>query len=110
MPVIVLPGDTLGNNLIKENEDRSNHVNKCFLKLFPNPTSNEVFISLLEPEGEIAEVSVRSLEGKIIFKKNISTSLREYLLSTNQFAPGVYFVEVRNKRGNVSTSLLSILK
>jgi cyanophycinase-like exopeptidase len=69
------------------------NVNAIFspIEIFPNPAND--FISISAEEGKQYLISILSGEGKLIFRGNVSN---EKQISTGNFKPGVYFVEIKD--------------
>jgi len=75
------------------------------LKLSPNPTSNEVTITI--EEGNIADLQIIDLLGKKCYSKIIDNSISETTLDVSSLKNGAYFVTVRtNNNATVTTKLI----
>ena len=70
--------------------------NKSVFKIFPNPTSNILYIKLeYNLKNLIAEI--RDLNGKLVMKNNISEKYN--LIDVSPLAKGVYLINVSNEKG-----------
>lgn len=86
---LVIPPDTVIN---EDSTTAIRHINSSatFVKVYPNPTSNKVFISSFETN--ITHVAVYSMTGKQIIDKDINT--KETSLSFSELPQGVYLLKV----------------
>lgn len=66
-------------------------INKEKLKIFPNPTKNNV---LIKSFFTMQNLKLYSLSGRLIFFKEINS--KEYELNLSGFAKGIYFIETSN--------------
>ena len=85
---LVIPPDTV----INEDSTTAIHTinNNTFVKVYPNPTSNKVFISSLETN--LTHIAVYSMTGKQIIDKDLNT--KETSLSFSELPRGVYLLKV----------------
>lgn len=71
-------------------------------KLFPNPTKGEFEVSLNQFKGEIINLSIIDLQGRVIEERKISCSSNESLkerFNLTDSSNGVYFIAIRNENG-----------
>ena len=66
------------------------------LKIYPNPTSNKLYISNIKP---LSAISIYSVDGKILYKQ-LSINIGTLSIDIHGFKNGIYFVNV--KEGNTS--------
>ena len=77
---------------IAENEGVNN------LALFPNPADKQFQISGINfQKGD--ELILTDALGKIVFRKTISSPTSDFRLLTSDFSSGIYFLEVKTKKG-----------
>lgn len=69
-------------------------LNTSSLFIFPNPSSDEIFISVSKNFPGRSQVSIYNLQGKKLLSEEISESLFNLDIST--FPPGVYIAEVKS--------------
>ena len=66
------------------------HINDCNISIYPNPTSNEITISLDNIEN--AELNIFSIDGRLLdYRKNVGKELK-YDLS--HYAKGEYIISI----------------
>ncbi len=70
------------------------NLNNTYLKLTPNPTSGELFLSL--SEYKISSVKVFDLNGSLLFEKQQDLSN----IDISYLQAGVYFLQVQDDKGN----------
>lgn len=65
----------------------------------PNPSSGRFALSQVSNSEQLAEIVVRSLEGRIVFKKNIvlRTGSNQTTIQLAGVSPGVYYLSVTGK-------------
>lgn len=77
------------------------------LQLFPNPTTDKVFLKLNQAEAVIADISIQSIEGKQVwFKSGQLISDNEYAMDLGKLAEGVYFVKISTPNGRIVKKLV----
>ncbi|MEZ4930417.1 MAG: T9SS type A sorting domain-containing protein [Chitinophagales bacterium] len=85
---LVIPPDTIIN------EDSTTAIrninNAAFVRVYPNPTSNKVFISSLETN--LTHLAVYSMTGKLILSTDLNTKKTE--ISFSELPKGVYLLKV----------------
>ncbi|NND34472.1 MAG: T9SS type A sorting domain-containing protein [Saprospiraceae bacterium] len=67
------------------------------LKLFPNPVTDVLFLEAdwLEAHS-VLDISVQSLDGKILFTHKRHQSSRRMQIDFNTYAPGIYFIKLKS--------------
>ncbi|MEL7220445.1 MAG: T9SS type A sorting domain-containing protein, partial [Bacteroidota bacterium] len=83
--VTVLMGEVVSNENI--NQDRP-------LQLFPNPTANELTVQLPNALNEQVELSILSIDGRMLLRQQYNGFLRE-TLDVSTFPAGVYMLQFR---------------
>jgi len=65
--------------------------------LFPNPSTDESIIELGETNGEAVNVTVFTLDGRIVAQRNYGNVANnmQIPISTNEWVPGLYLVRVQ---------------
>ncbi len=74
------------------------------LRVYPNPSNNEFTISGITIGNGTAQVIVTDAAGKQIFVTSAPSS--EMKISTQDFAAGIYFVQVKNQNCNSTKKLV----
>ena len=64
--------------------------------VFPNPVVNELFVSLIAPKHQTAELEIMDVLGRAIYHHpiNLEQGFADYEISTTNFENGFYFVHV----------------
>ena len=73
------------------------------VEIYPNPTSDRVFIEI-EPLDE-AEVNVFSSSGILVLRRHLKNGFAE--ISTQTLAPGIYILHLQSQDRRLGTFLLS---
>lgn len=107
-------GSTNGQmNFYKELLDATGTVelsaNRQELMVYPNPVvqGDEIRVSSYSPSSTNGSMSLIGLDGKVIWKRSIDTSLATYQISTSGLNQGVYFVRLTDG-ANVTTKKVVI--
>lgn len=77
----------------------SNKVYTNTLKLYPNPGSTELNISLDSEQKLKGELSLRDLHGRLLMSKRDFVSGNKYTLSIQHLPSGLYLVELKTDSG-----------
>jgi GEVED domain/Secretion system C-terminal sorting domain len=79
--------------------------------IFPNPSSDEVFIDLKKYEGKAVEIIMADINGKIVFNKAVENAPSAPLrLDVNAIENGLYGVVIKTKGKRDVLRLVQILK
>lgn len=73
------------------------------ISIYPNPVTNDLFISLNNSQTSIESIDIFNLDGKRVYSHPIKNSASEgnkIHILTNQLQNGFYFVAVTDKNGN----------
>jgi hypothetical protein len=98
-------------NLINEDGSSSfsnllviNHivVAPVITKLYPNPATTTLLVSLEGVDAEVSTITIQDLSGKIVY--STETSDVSTLLNINELNKGLYLIKVSNSNGIVSVS------
>ena len=78
------------------------------MKMFPNPTNNNVTIGLLSKETSNGNLTVTNMMGQIIFSDNIAINngQNQYKIDVSSFGSGFYLVNIKTKTGSSTQKLL----
>ena len=96
-----------------ENVQNSNKNGSNAIKIYPNPTKNSVFISIMDPTAAIKEIidfRIYDLNGRMLQKfsaENINNG-RDYQIPVSQFSAGLYMLQVRSANGKTVNKRLLI--
>ncbi|MEM6766642.1 MAG: choice-of-anchor Q domain-containing protein [Bacteroidota bacterium] len=66
-------------------------------KLFPNPASEEVFVSTLSSLALNLEVNILDLQGKLLLKKRLTN---KYAINLEDLPEGIYLLKISTDRGS----------
>lgn len=96
----------VGNSKIRINQQNSQGVSNISLggiKLFPNPTANELNIDL--GEEKLAELLIYTTSGKVIYQSKLFKSLN--IIDLNKLIKaGTYFIKIKTKTESVVSKLI----
>lgn len=85
-----------------------NTENNGSMRLFPNPSRSLVNVALQNlPKGE-ASLSIRTLEGKLLYRQliGVQSNNQQLQLPANEWSRGVYFVHLQTEAGSLTTKLV----
>lgn len=74
--------------------------------IYPNPATDVVHINI--PQGNAGTISITDVTGRMIAAKACSANDTQLSISTDMYAPGMYFVNYRNDGGVYLSSKLII--
>ena len=77
------------------NENLTNNVT-----IYPNPTSDVLNIST--NSNDLSELIIKDITGKIVLIQNFNTNIS---INTENYAKGVYLIDVKNNLGTVSEKI-----
>lgn len=97
-----LPGkETFINTSVKEIANVSQH-----LTVFPNPASEMVNVSLESKAGQAASYQVVDITGRTVLSQQVNSN--EFSFPAMGINPGLYFVHLSLKDGNIATKRVVI--
>jgi len=73
----------------------NSYVKKMSFNIYPNPTSNKVFIDL--PDQSYYQINLLDISGKVLKQTNTETNATAIELNVNDLPKGMYLVELRNE-------------
>ncbi|OFY97461.1 MAG: hypothetical protein A3K10_02210 [Bacteroidetes bacterium RIFCSPLOWO2_12_FULL_31_6] len=79
-------------------------VNENDLKIYPNPTSNKLYVELEHPTR--TKVSLFDISGKEVYSSFINQS--KSIIDVSSFKSGLYLVKVVNENGSSKSKLINI--
>jgi len=82
-----------------------NDINKSIFKVYPNPTSEYVFIDNLD-NNKIDKISVISVDGRVILKKTIDYYQTRYKLKLPNLNQGIFFIKIQSLKHYESQKLI----
>lgn len=106
--------DELGLQVVLTSGINSEEMEKLVqLKAFPNPSDGVVFLKLEAAQPEPLLITVRNSYGAVISQTEAYAQLPgeepfRLDLSSQRFLPGVYFIQIRDKKGRYSESLVIV--
>ena len=65
--------------------------------IYPNPATDHIYIDLSSRKGLTTEFTISNASGKLLLSSTLSNELNR--LTTEQFVPGLYFMELRSSSG-----------
>jgi hypothetical protein len=72
-------------------------VNNSFI-IFPNPTSDKLYITSKYNQTGNFEIIVYSIEGKVIKQKQIKDFTTSQVIDVNDLSTGVYYLKISNQQ------------
>ncbi len=74
---------------------------KSELIVYPVPATDRISVELTDFDSNSVLVQLISLDGKIVFYKNVTNTLRnfKYLMNVSNFDRGVYIIAIQNGKG-----------
>ncbi|GDX51601.1 hypothetical protein LBMAG27_06480 [Bacteroidota bacterium] len=85
----IVDGNTQCENFIP-------NYNSGLLKIFPNPTTDIVFVS-----GKMVSlIEIENLLGQKVFNETYSDSLMTRVISINNFSPSIYFIKIKTEESD----------
>lgn len=100
---------TCGSKIFMSKEGTTNIIEtkRENLNIFPNPANQ--FITISKANGNIfeeAEITLTSLDGKIIYNKNVQD--KPYLISLRDVKNGIYLIQVKDGNTYYSQKLIKL--
>lgn len=92
-----------GGTIEARDSGNSNAPADLALKVFPNPIEGACTVVA---NSEILELACFDLVGKAMFKAEIRSGSKQYAMSTDNLAPGVYLIRTRTKAGWASKRII----
>ncbi len=80
--------------------------NDNYASIFPNPAKQDLNIILNESQLFEGTISIESIDGKLIYNKEISATSNRIKIDVSQFANGCYFIHIKNKDRVITRKLL----
>jgi hypothetical protein len=91
--IIIADGDVFQNvNLI--NLTGLSEASLNTVKIYPNPTSNHLFVTLPENRGNDVTIRITNLAGTILLEKKAAIRSNQITLDLSGYRNGVYFVKI----------------
>jgi hypothetical protein len=77
------------------------------VKVFPNPASKSVYLTMDLPQTKTCEVSIKSLNGKTLVSKTIQTQAawNAYSIPLNDIPSGIYLLQIQSGKESMSHKL-----
>lgn len=79
---------------------------ESLVSIYPNPTDNEVSISLLK--NEIAVVTVANVNGQTVISQELTRTTSETNIDVSHLSSGLYLVTIQDISGNTHTGKLVV--
>jgi len=77
-----------------------------YLEIKPNPSSQNITVSLINSKDGIQNVILFDVNGKIVFEQEVKTNSKSLVLDIQLLRDGFYFVRVANENGNYNAKLV----
>lgn len=71
--------------------------NKTAVTLYPNPVKDRLNIVV----NNAFAIKVYNSNGKIVYQQSVNSNSTSYLISTSNFANGMFFIQIHTKSGEV---------
>lgn len=70
------------------------------INAFPNPTSEEFFLQVLVPEGDVLDLTLGDLTGTVLTRSSLkmTSGVNQLSVPVHHLASGVYLISVKNTR------------
>lgn len=80
--------------------------------VFPNPVTDKLYLSLLQPVGSFVEVTISDISGRAFYRNNFQTTEGQNLLEipASSFQRGLYLLRVVDFKGVRTTETLKFVK
>ena len=77
-------------------------------KIFPNPTSDKIYIRSDNSENEVIEVSVYNLNGQLLYHDNIDLNTQNNIhqIDISNYKKGVYLLKVTSSSGTFTNRII----
>ena len=95
-----------GSDLVINNEQNDT---RSGIKIYPNPTSGNINVSLIGYNKEFAQVQIFDFKGQQILNKNIDGS-KSNSIGLNEMAEGIYLLIIKDNRGTYLDSKRIVIK
>lgn len=69
------------------------------VKVFPNPTTNEIFVDYSSAQTEAGTVDIYNLSGKLLLSSEIKTGQKGVHINVQNLVSGTYVLKFQNSRG-----------
>jgi hypothetical protein len=89
---------------------KSHEVATPSFSLYPNPTTNAVFIHSVQNEKSIVDITILDFSGTEVFTQNEISVLEDVRLDVNHLKAGMYFVQIAKSNGAIEMHRLVIRK
>ncbi|PIX36223.1 MAG: hypothetical protein COZ59_02295, partial [Bacteroidetes bacterium CG_4_8_14_3_um_filter_31_14] len=77
-----------------------------FVKLFPNPTKDELNINFSEELGKCV-IEINNIQGETVIKKVVDVNQNTKLqIPTDKLSSGLYFVKITNTKGVLNSKMI----
>ncbi|SDN02252.1 PQQ-dependent sugar dehydrogenase [Kriegella aquimaris] len=90
--------------LAKVVDDGSFEISESLITAYPNPTANKVFIELGETKSTSYELVIHDIKQQQVYSEQIENNQSNRLeIDLSGYSEGIYFVSIRDEKGEVST-------
>lgn len=89
---------------------KSHEVATPSFSLYPNPTTNAVFIHSVQNEKSIVDITILDFSGTEVFTQNEISVFEDARLDINRLKAGMYFVQLVKENGEIEIHRLVIRK
>ncbi len=76
------------------------------IKLYPVPTSGNLFIEILTPQENSTSISINDILGREFFHNHYNTQNSNYNINTSEIPNGIYFVNIHNNAFNSTERII----
>jgi hypothetical protein len=82
-------------------------INNNSLNLFPNPSSDIIYIKSTKINSEKAQIQIYDIWGQLIWnKQNVRISAENNSIDISNFQNGIYLITVKSESGNFSSKFI----
>ena len=78
------------------------------VSVYPNPANKILNINYLSNKKGKIDISLATVTGQVVYSQNTNVSEGSFThtIQTNQFVPGVYFLNVKSENGNTTRKII----
>ena len=80
------------------------HEENGDVKIYPNPSSGEFYVELLNFGSNLKQIQVLDVTGKVISER--TKSCEDCILSYQQISSGIYFIIVKSSHFSITKKLI----
>ncbi len=88
-----------------------NYMNEDFLKSYPNPAKNYIYLAYTFPPNiREAQVSIYNIQGQLVKTYTIDNNYQELLIDTQEFSNGTYLCQIQSSDIKIASTKFIVQK